>query len=195
MKPNSHARLLMRWPVSNYDRSLAETLDGFSAYRTGELMPRDIEGQRLELHTTNHCGVQYDVTLKRPGAHVTTNTGSLVILPLLYPREVNRQPLSVLQSRRCAVRRWRPRDHGTGSRCKNWPNNALLGRNLDEEPSRIETHPVLSFIRAAIAVRHDVQRVFFFPVFVILGQVGPAWREVGVVPKVIVNSPSRILQW
>ena len=53
----------MRCPVHNYDRSLPETLDGFSAYRTGEWTLEGIEGQSFELHATDHCGVQYDVTL------------------------------------------------------------------------------------------------------------------------------------
>lgn len=79
----------------------------------------------------------------------------------VYSGEVSIQPLSVLQSRRCVVRRWRPKDHGTGSGCKNWPNNVLLGRNLDEEQFQVDTHAVLSFILAAIAVRHDEQRVSF----------------------------------
>ena len=70
----------------------------------------------------------------------------------------------------------------------------MLGRNLDEEQSQIETDPVSSLIRAAIIVRHDVQRNMFF-CFRHSRPGGLAWREAEIVTEVIVNSPSRILQW
>lgn len=45
---------------------------------------------------------------------------------------------------------------------QNWPNNVLLGKNLDEEQFQVDTHAVLSFIMAPIAVRHGDQRMSIF---------------------------------
>lgn len=87
----------------------------------------------------------------------------------VYSREVSIQPL--LQSSRWLVRRWRPKDHGTGSkdaRCKNRLNNVLLGKNLDAERSQVDTHTFLSLIGGNRGQARRPARVYLS---VTLGQV------------------------